>query len=70
MTEMVDELRFKNALRCQNGEGVKSCELCPYHIKNDKCDVKLLCYHALKYIEYVEKLCDRLQNLFAEEYGR
>ena len=59
---MIDELRLKNALRCQYGQGKKYCDYCPYKKDNGDCDNGKICKDANAYIMVVELVSSLLQN--------
>ena len=57
----MDELRLKNALRCQVGKGKKYCRPCPYRGDNE-CDVKKIVSDVLLYLESTDRVVEILQE--------
>ena len=62
----MDELRLKNALRCQIGQGIKGCNPCPYRNTDSKCNIRKIAVDALVYISSVEQLANMLQDQLEE----
>jgi len=58
----MDELRLKNAIRCQAGCGKKYCKQCPY-CDNGECDTKKISSDAIFYIKDLEQLLQTLQDI-------
>ena len=68
----IDELRLKNALRCQIRLGSKHCINCPYHTyfagNGDKpCDIPKLASDTLEYLGQSERAVSFLQEELAKK---
>ena len=68
----IDELRLKNALRCQIEIGNKHCINCPYHTyfagNGDKpCDIPKLASDTLEYLGQSKRAVDFLQEELAKK---
>ena len=58
----MDELRFKNALRCQAGYGKDYCKHCPYQYPDGNCDTFKIAQDAIDYIKTLEETVNILQR--------
>lgn len=63
-----DELRLKNALRCQIGLGSRHCINCPYSTKggDNSCDISKLASDVLEYLKQSKRAVDFLQEQLAK----
>lgn len=61
----MDELRLKNALRCQFQNGEKYCIKCPYNTDGNKCNIAMISSDAITYIKTAEQLIASLQDKIA-----
>jgi len=62
----MDELRLKNALRCQFDKGKMYCKHCPYLANGNDCDIAKIASDAMAYIETTESLIGSLQDELAK----
>ena len=66
----LNELRLKNALRCQFDQGKMICKECPYFINGNDCNIAKISSDAIDYIKTAEQLIGSLQDELAKFYEK